>query len=74
MNHENVQFYRKTINCWQSVLGVGLPIIFLDRVSHYVISCIDGGKSVGLPHPWRFAVIVDAVAIFILSTVEALRS
>jgi hypothetical protein len=64
-----VDFYKKTTNYWQAVLRVGLPIVVLYRVIHYAIFWIEGGKSAGLFYPWHFAVIVDVVTIFILSTI-----
>jgi hypothetical protein len=61
-------FYKKTSNYWQAVLRVGLPVMLLSRVGHYVISYIEGGNSLGLSYPWGFAVILDLCTILIVST------
>ncbi len=61
------EFYKKTTNYWQAVLRVGLPIITLYRASHYLAFFITMG-TVTLHYPWRFAVIMDVITIFVLST------
>jgi hypothetical protein len=61
-------FYKKTTNYWQAVLRVGLPIIALYRGTHYLIFRIEKGNLAGLQYPWQFAVIMDVITVFILST------
>jgi hypothetical protein len=61
-------FYKKTTKFWPAVVRVGLPIILLYRVIDYVVFLIGGGRSAGVHYPWRFAVIVDPITLFILST------
>jgi hypothetical protein len=63
-----VEFYKKTTNYWQAVLRVGFPIIILYRATHYLIFYMEKDNIVTLHYPWRFAVIMDVITIFILST------
>ena len=61
-------FYKKTTSYWQAVIRAGVPIIFLYRVIHYAIFLIEGGSSAGIHCPWKFAMVVDPITIFVLST------
>jgi hypothetical protein len=61
-------FYKKTTNYWQAVLRVGLPIIALYRGADYLIFRVEKGDLARLQYPWHFAVIMDVITVFILST------
>ena len=63
-----VEFYTKTTNYWQAVLRVGLPIIALYRATDYLIFRIGKGNLVRLHYHWRFALIMDVITIFVVST------
>ena len=69
-------FYRKTANYWQAVWRVGLPIIVIYRACHFLFFWLAGGKSAGFSYPWRFAAILDPLAVFIVASVwwSAVRS
>jgi hypothetical protein len=73
---KTADFYRKTANYWQAVLRVGLPVIVIYRACHLFFFWLAGGKPSGASYPWRFAVIVDPLAVFIVATVwwSAVRS
>jgi len=61
-------FYKKTTNYWQAVIRVGVPMIVMYRVIHYLTFLIAGDSSVGR-YPWRFAAVIDPIMILLLSTV-----
>jgi hypothetical protein len=54
---------------------VGLPVITIYRACNFFF-WLAGGRSAGFSYPWRFAVIVDPLAVFIVATVwwSAVRS
>jgi len=62
------EFYAKTTNYWQALVRVGLPFIVLYRGTDYLIFRIMMGNRIGLYYHWRFAVVMDAVTMLILST------
>lgn len=62
------EFYKKTTSYWQAVLRVGVPIIIAYRATNYLIFYVEKGAALKLHYPWRFALIMDVITVFILST------